>query len=302
MFVWRSVVAVAAVVVASSVHAAAAPARATLAGTTVVTGGRTAAMAVRLPRPVALDVYADVAVRSPRGRMTALVLKKEGAWNTPMAQAVHYGFCASPACETAFPTDSLNHVWAPGSTDGLKGTLPAGDYRLYLVTDGAPATFTLRLRGLAGSTRLTPRDAARAAVVAPKPTMAEPASSPALFAGGGARTVPARGGINATVVWKDLPVYGTPSATGLCVYDGDPPTGAAAAFQAPCSSGRGGMPPYFSGTHAAGPATTPVGPGRFVSRITSSYLLPPGRWAIGGYHDTPGPVTAAYVHQLWLDF
>ena len=271
-----------------------------LAGNTVVTAGRTGSIAVRLARAVDVSIQ-DLTVVAPRGRLAALILKKDGAWNAPLAQVVHEGYCASAGCVSPFPKAGIGFVWAPGS-DGTRGRLPAGTYRLYVVTDGAPVTFTLRLKGLAGSLRLTPRDRARAAVVAPKPTMAEPASSPALFAGGSTHTTPKSGGIHAVNVWKELPATVPPSAVGLCSYQGAPPAGSAPAYQMPCADGNGGFPPFLSSVNAAGTPTTPVGPGRFVSGIGGGYLLPPGTWSIGGYHDTTGPVTAAYVHQLWLDF
>lgn len=300
---WRHVAAPLAVIACVwAVPVAAAPAAVTLAGRTVVTGSRTGSIAVRLPRAVDLSIT-DMSTSSPRGRLTAMVLKKDGAWNAPFAQVVHEGYCAERACATPFPKAGIGYVWAPGSTSGTSGRLPAGSYRLYLVTDGAPATFTIHLRGLSGTTRVTPTGTARAGIVTPKPTVAEPASSPALFAGGSTHTTPAKGGINATLVWKELPAPVPPSAAGLCTYDGSAPAaGTVPAYQMPCSNGSGGFPPYLSGANAAGPPTTPLGPGRFVTSIGGSYLLPPGRFSIGGYHDTAGPVTAAYVHQLWLDF
>lgn len=296
-----SVLAICVSTVVAPSYAASAPVM--LAGTTVVTGSRTASMVVRLSRPV--DITAnDLSFDSPRGRMTAAVLKKTGPWNAPYVSVTHSGYCAAPGCTATFPKGGGgSYIWAPGSTNGLSGRLPAGTYRLYLITDGGPATFTFRFPSLSGSRRLTPRDPARASVVAPKPTMAEPALSPSLFAGGSARRVPASGGINATVVWKEVPAAGAPSATGSCEYVGEPKPGKATpAFQMPCDAGRGDMPPWVSENHYIGPATTPVGPGRFITMFSTGYTLPGGHHGIGGYHNTPGPVTAAYVHQLWLDF
>lgn len=43
-----------------------------------------------------------------------------------------------------------------GVTNAASFRLPAGSYRLYLLTDGAPATVTLRLGGLSGRTSVTP--------------------------------------------------------------------------------------------------------------------------------------------------
>jgi hypothetical protein len=302
MATWRRC-ALGALVLVAGLRLPATAAPVSLAGTTVVTGSRTGSMLVRLPRAVDVTMN-DFTTFSPQGRMTAVVLKKTGAWDAPYVSVTHAGYCGAPGCAATFPRGGGGaYIWAPGSSNGTSGRLPAGTYRLYLVTDGGPATFTFRLKGLSGSRRLTPREPARAAVVAPKPTMAEPAASPATFAGGSARKVPSTGGLNATVVWKEVPTFGVPSATGSCEYAGKAKAGVATpAFQAPCDGGRGDVPPWLTPTHDTGQATTPVGPGRFVTGFSTGYLLPGGEYAIGGYHNTPGPVTAAYVHQLWLDF
>lgn len=58
----------------------------------------------------------------------------------------------------------------------------------------------------------------------------------------------------------------------------------------------------MTGGLPAGSPATPVGPGRFVSLFHTSFLLPPGHFGFGGFSDTPGPVDAAHVHQLWVHF
>lgn len=276
-----------------------------LAGATTVSGTRSASMLVRIPRAVDIgDVYADFRLHAPRGRIAAVLLKKTGPWDAPFAQTIHHGFCVERGCASPLPNAGGAYVWAPGSTNGLSGRLPAGTYRLYLVADGARVTATLRLRGLAGSTRLTPRGPIRASFVAPKPTVAEPASGPSLFAGGSTHTTPSTGGINDTRLWKVLPTAVSHSAVGACVYDGKPPKGGTVPpYQMPCPDGSGGFPPFVTSQPTPiAPAATPVGPGRYVAGSNVGYLLPPGMHSIGEYSNTAGPVTAAYVHQLWLDF
>jgi len=192
-------------------------------------------------------------------------------------------------------------VFIPGGNT-IDGTLPAGAYRLYVVTDGAPVRATIKLSGLAGGSRtITPRTPARASVVEAKPTVAEPGSAPLVYAAGSTRGVPAGGGMNITVVWKDHPAKPAPSATGICRYVGvAPPAPGAAppAYHWPCQGGG----PDVTGGLAAEPAPTPAGPGRYVSLFHTSFLLPPNDYGFGGFSDTPGPVTSAHVHQLWLDF
>ena len=282
---------------------AAASAAVTVAGTTVVTADRPASIAVRLPRPVRFAVYGDVTFSAPRGRVTAMVLKKDGDWDAPVVKAVHTGFCPARGCSSPVPQSMHGSVWAPGTKDGVEGRLPAGSYRLYVVPDGAPVTVTLRFSGLSGTRRLTARTPARATVVAPAPTVAEPATAPALFAGGSTFRTGPRGGAHAVAIWKELPVFGEPGAVGVCEYRAAPPAGAAPPYQFPCAGGSGDIPPSTAATFHGSGATTPIGPGRFLASINAGYLLAPDeQFAIGGYHNTVGPVTAAYVHQLWLDF
>lgn len=297
----RRVAALAAASVALTTTPALGAAPPALAGTTTVVATRTASLTVRLPRTTAVTLN-DVSVNVPRGRMAAFAVKRVGGWDEPVVAVVHDGYCASPGCATAFPKSSLGFVRTPGGSDGLSGTLPAGTYRVYVVTDGAPFTVSLTLRGLRGSVSLRPNAPARGEVVAPAPSVAQPPASPQLFAGGSTRTIGAGGGLNATGVWKDLANGVVPGPAGPCFYEGAPPTGATAAYQLPCEGGRGAIPPFLSQPHANGTGATPAGPGRFFTTTSSGYLLPPGTHGIGGYNNTTGLVNAAYVHQVWLDF
>lgn len=276
--------------------AVAAPRPITLAGTTVVTANRSAWVPVRLPRAVDFDPSRHVSLDA-RGRLAGVFLKKTGAWNSPVASRVLIGWCGTPGCPPTFPKNGRSEVFVPGG-NGVTGRLPAGEYRLYVVTDGAPVRATITLRGVGGGTiRLTPTRPARVAVLDPKPTLAEPADGPLLYAAGSHRDV-ANGGYNVTVVWKDHPAKPPPSATGVCRYAGRPQAGTAPAYHWPCQGGG----PDLTGGLPAGSYATPAGPGRFISLFHTSFLLPPGEWAFGGFSDTPGPVTSAHVHQLWLDF
>ena len=274
----------------------AAPRPVTLTGTTVVTGSRSAWVAVRLPRPVDFDANRDIALDA-RGRLAGVVLKKAGPWNSGLAARLLIGWCGTPGCAPTFPNENRSEVFVPGG-NGVSGRLPAGDYRLYVVTDGAPVRATITLRGVGGKPgRVTATHPARVAVLDPKPTLAEPADGPLLYAAGSHRDVP-RGGYNVTVVWKDHPAKPPPSATGICRYAGRPQAGTAPAYHWPCQGGG----PDLTGGLPADSYATPAGPGRFISLFHTSFLLPPGEWAFGGFSDTPGPVTSAHVHQLWLDF
>jgi hypothetical protein len=153
---------------------AAAPARVALAGTTVISGTRTASIAVRLPRPATIKdpLFADGAAGdlsiTTSGRFAGFVLVQErpGA----AEQAVVVGGNVPDGA------GRLNFVYpASGFIGGAAWRLPAGDYRLYLVTERA-ARLTLRLHGLTGTARLAPKTAARATLLFPEASLdSEPA-------------------------------------------------------------------------------------------------------------------------------
>ena len=274
-----------------------------LAGSLVVTASHSASMTVWLPRATPIDVYEDITVDAPRGRATALFLKRDGAWDAPVVAVYHPGLCATSGCASEFPRSKIGFLWTPGSTDGVSGVLPGGRYTLYVVTDGAPMSVTIRLRGLSGRRTVAPGRSIRAEVAASAPSVAQPPASPVAFAGGSVRRFGPRGGANLTLIWKETPTWVSKSATGICVYDHAPAsTDTSPAYQFPCPNARGGVPPSVSGAVAAGPALTPVGPGRFVSGTSAAFLVPPGEFGLGGYNNTTGPVTGAYIHQLWVHF
>lgn len=269
-----------------------------LTGTTVVAGSRSAWTRVVLPKAVFFNPSEDVTLTGT-GRLYGMVLKKEGAWNAPVGWRVHIGYCVGGGCASTY-RDVRSEVFVPGGNT-VTGTLPAGTYRLYVVADGAPVRATMKLRGLSGGTRtLQPGAPARAAVVEARPTIAEPGSGPLVYAAGSTRSVPAGGGMNVTVVWKDHPAKPAPSATGVCQYVGvEPPaSGTTPAYHWPCQGGG----PDLTGGLPAEPMPTPAGPGRYVSLFHTSFLLPENSYGFGGFSDTPGPVTSAHVQQLWLDF
>lgn len=182
----------------------------------------------------------------------------------------------------------------------FSGTLPAGRYRIYLVTDGGSATFQLRLPGLPGRTVIRPKDSAAASVQEATPSMAQPADTPLLFAGGTTHRTGPQGGINLALVWKRLILPGTKSAVGVCLYQGNPPPQAVgAAYQTPCP---GGTPPLINNSEDY--AVTELKPGDgFRSSIVAGYVLPESRvYSSGGYHNSAAPSYEAHAQQLWLDF
>jgi hypothetical protein len=287
-------------VLLATVHAtaeAAAPPR-TLSGVNEVEGSPTAAMAVRLPRAIQVDSLRDLVPVQGRGRLTAVLLKRDGGFNEPMLRSVRLGFCGKPGCTPAAFYD-VSTIYTPRSGIGFKGVLPAGRYRLYIVTDGAPVRYRLLLPGLSGTSTLRPQESTVGSVVETRPTMSLPEAAPLLFSGGSSHHFGKQGGFNATLVWKTLLAPAVPSAAAVCIYDGVPAPGdPSPAFQFPnCPNG---IPPWLTGTHDSG--SLPTG-NRSLSFNYEDRPLPQNHtFSLGGYHNTVDPALEAHSQQLWLDF
>lgn len=144
----------------------------------VISGDAIAGMEVRIPRPATIEAdpfsNRNVSYDGP-GRIVGIVLVEEGA---PVNRAfqvvsVQWTFCGEPGCKgkpydrTEITTTSR---WGPGK----RWKIPAGDYRLYLVADGAPVDVTLRLDGLDGETALRPSGAVAGRIAAPTATVPAP--------------------------------------------------------------------------------------------------------------------------------
>jgi hypothetical protein len=148
---------------AAGAPVAAAPAAPALARTTTIRGTRTAYVDVRLPRAATVRTpfgpSPDIAV-SGAGRFVGVALVGTEARTR---QTTLFGGRLPDAAGTRFLLPIAPYPAVGGGsfevfkTYGDTATLPAGKYRLYLLTDGRPVTVTLRLAGLAGTAALAPR-------------------------------------------------------------------------------------------------------------------------------------------------
>ena len=288
--------------------AEAAPARpVALAGTIVVTAKRSGTMRVVLPRPARVD-FSEIKRLQSGGRFYGLVLRHEtaDAW----VESIGIGNCARAGCKPLFPYSGMNCVCVrqPDGTMTIgEGTLPAGNYRLYVVADGAPVTMRMTLRGLSGSVTVTPTQPARVSILEPKPDVTVAAASApvepgAIFSAGSTHTVPSRGGHFVMVLWKLHPAPHVPTLAGQCVYDG--PVSGSHPYQHPCSDGHGAKP-FVTGNAATGQAG-PTLLGQYVSSFTSSFEFLPAdestKFSIGAYGNTVGPAEDPHLQQLWIDY
>lgn len=137
-----------------------------LAGTVTLSGNQTGYVPVVIPTearlgdPFFIDRRGSITVEGG-GRMAGFALVQDG-----LKGPVIFG--GHSAATSEFSEEFGAFVFDLGSMDrprGLDFVLPAGGYRLYLLTDGAPTTVTLRFAGLEGSSELTPTTPTQTAVI-----------------------------------------------------------------------------------------------------------------------------------------
>jgi hypothetical protein len=152
--------------------------RVTLGGVNVISGDHIAGMSVHIPRPTSIegDSFSNDDVSySGRGRIVGLVLVEEDTRLSKAAElvSVRWSFCGKPGCRPR--GDDVEEITSTSDWRGKRWEIPAGDYRLYLVADGAPVDVTLRLKGLEGRTSLRPTDLVGGRIAAPSATVPDPA-------------------------------------------------------------------------------------------------------------------------------
>jgi hypothetical protein len=159
------------------------PAKATLAaepvhlkGVNVLEGDATGYVPVRISKQVSVDsafLPNKSVTASGTGRLQALVLRRAGAKPTDDALLAAGRFDPGIFCqdECANPVEGISVIGGKITISGEgRWQVPAGDYQLYLITDGGPAKVTLRLPELEGEQHLSPtvRTSAQTKVLPPR--------------------------------------------------------------------------------------------------------------------------------------
>ena len=155
-------------VVGHVVAAAQAAGPAELAGTTTVTASSAASIPVRLTNVATFDVLRPGPGSNIIGRGRAIGVVLASTRTLDFVGLFRYGFCAAKGCQAKLPEGGQD----PGGVSnqaytalhlvdwsiGQKGvTIPPGEYRLIVVTDGTPVSATLHLKGLPGRTTFRAR-------------------------------------------------------------------------------------------------------------------------------------------------
>ena len=137
-----------------------------LARTNVLTATRPSAVTVRVPRAASLVIddstasSPNVEIKASSGRIAGFVLTPLRRSDPNVSSTIlllQVGACSTAACKPApyeYVSGGLGLPTQRLSPSTRKVTLPAGDYALRAITDGAPVRVTMRLDGLSGSRTL----------------------------------------------------------------------------------------------------------------------------------------------------
>lgn len=169
---------------------AAAPPLPVLGGAVTLTGNRAGYVRVRLPKQAYFD-RADVGAKDSLvitggGDMAAFALMRETGRGADLKGPVVVGGHTRRSADVTKRRGEFALTLLRAGPDDDKGgaVLPAGTYRLYLVPDGKATTVRLKLRGLSGSSRLTPKVASPVLVQGGTPRIAREDSNGVLYSEG----------------------------------------------------------------------------------------------------------------------
>ena len=194
---------------------------------TTFAAGETASMLVRLPEAVPLNGELRARARfEGNGRIIAFILVMEGWEGRPTRRPMLVGQRVGQCYEAACTPQTLigGGVWGRGVRTPGGGPydwqVPAGVYRAYVVTDGAPVEMKLLLPGLSGRATLTPTEPEEAQIETLTPQVHEMVGLN-VYSTGAVAPYPGEG-YSSIAAWRkgDVKVAG---AYGLCTYDEEPP-------------------------------------------------------------------------------
>lgn len=289
---------------ASTAPAGAAPGQVMARGRMTISGARSGVASFTLPRAVPFRITStftapEITVEG-RGRFAGIAIAQEGATfeSGAILWAIRYNGCWSAGCRTptderAFPyvmAGSLHTMDKATGDGGRTSVLPAGRYKAYLVSDGAPVAVTVRFAGLAGSVALVPSRPARTTFATAVSSVAgAPSAAQVMYSAGARAEVSAAAGLVVTSMEARSVVHAR-TVSGQCYYQGDtePPNG----LHVPgCPHGTPGS--VFNIGYIA--------PGVHQGVMSAAVVKGSGAWAVGQFFDGAHvPESLSPTAILWL--
>lgn len=273
-----------------------------LAGTTTLTTTSTSTTTVRVTRAATLVVNSgaqspNVAVTASAGRLAGFVLTALARPDikVPALIAMQVGMCSQPRCRPTAPYAFHQYIAATGlperrlSDTATEVTLPAGDYVVRAVTDGAPVRMTIRLAGLSGATTMKLTRPFRAELRTDASTSSVAAGIDPLRNVGVSHDFASDSGFMMDTIFVNYDPH-VRSEWGYCLYRGDakPPTGY---YHPECPGAETGTWIDFQ---------NPTLQYRGVLYGADIALLP-GKWTRGYYLTGVGGASSLTVVTLWFD-
>lgn len=196
---------------------------------------------------------------------------------------------ASPELHGTCPLEPRLFVRTDAIEDVIAGEarLPAGDYRLYAITDGRPVSVSLRLHGLSGTIVLAPQTPARIQVAELEPASTKLGTGQ-IYWGGATRDLQGQG-----LAWSfqwTIKSAGLAEDSTTCGYEGGEPQIGAYMPGCPLASVNAGW------------TTTFVAPMRHMSIHDTSVYHVSGLWGQGGYIVSAAAVDAVGGIVLWVTY
>lgn len=156
--------------------------------------------------------------------------------------------------------------------------LPSGDYRLFFLPDGAPASIELRLHGVEAKTVLPPAEDVDRVLGKPQ-VHASTGQDGFLLIAGDTYQLQTPG-----LIFNSIWLQGSPSAAsdlGTCRYRGEPPVADALAYSAVCKE-------FGAKQHRS--TTLSTGTWYREGLMTFDSGLRPGKWSSGVFYESTSPI------------
>lgn len=267
------------------------PARATsitLGAVNVITADHPASVWVHVPVPAEVDTWSaeEVAISTSGGRFAGISMSDARGSNGVHLVSLDFAYCTAPGCSSPYQPDRIGGLFDPDDEQGFTTTLPAGDYLLQVITDGAPVTVTMHLHGLSGATSLVPSGASDLDVktLEEKFSAGQAPLKPVWTAGGTGRLGTA-GGMIAANMWFIGSAHAV-SAFGNCVTEGEPAVYAPECPTSTVSSGFTALVPGLDYGWGMYGFTTIWG----------------GDWTAETWYTAVATVEEAHANALWISF
>ncbi|MDQ4025440.1 MAG: hypothetical protein M3217_08120 [Actinomycetota bacterium] len=261
---------------------------AVLGADNLVTGSSTATTVVTIPHDARFNGKTgdNPYFRfSGGGRFIGVLLARVGTGLTPDGVSLlvgRYGFCGSPGCT---PAETTQFLALRGT--GTEPVLPAGDYRLYLITE-APGSVRMLFDGLRGKVKVVPDVPVDAEVTEPQTGISVPLNLAYSYG----RTYDFKGVQGFT--FKVLRIEGdswVAGRYGSCIYADEPLVPPQLAYSAPGCPGGLNLA-EIDGTSRTSP---------FRIDKYSATVFDPGKWTVSSFYEAAGAITNSDALSVAVD-